>query len=184
MHSRIATDSDIDGILDLQKVYLHSELDKEERKKGFVTTPFTHEQIKDIIGKSGLFLCEDHTKIIAYVFAGTWDYYDQWPIFRYMTSRFPRLSFKNFEVATSATFQYGPVCVDMAYRGKKVFNILFEEMRLHWMEKFPLAVTFINAINEVSTRAHSKIGWEEIDQFDYNGNHYLTMAFDMKHSVI
>jgi len=184
MNSRKATESDIGGILDLQEMYLYSQLDEEERKNGFVTTPFTPEQIKDIIGKSGLFLCEDGDQIIAYVFAGTWDYYEQWPIFPYMTSRFPKLSFKNFEVTTSATFQYGPVCLDMAYRGKKNFNAVFEEMRLHWMKKFPLAVTFINAVNEVSVRAHSKIGWEEIDQFEYNGNRYLSLAFDMKHSVI
>ncbi len=184
MISRAANQSDIPGIRALQERYLHRSLSAEERKSGFVTTPFTEEQIADRVENDGLFITEDKDQIIAYVFAGKWDFFERWPIFPYMTSRFPDLNYKNFEISTSATFQYGPVCVDKKYRGKGVFNETFETMRLEWLREFPLSITFINAINSVSVRAHTKLGWEEIDQFQFNGNKYLSLAFDMKCSVV
>ncbi|MEP1096357.1 MAG: GNAT family acetyltransferase [Cyclobacteriaceae bacterium] len=184
MISRQATPSDISGILALQKLYLHRSLSPEERKSGFVTTPFSREQIQNRVENNGLFVTEEGGQIIAYVFAGKWEFFEQWPIFPYMTSRFSNLKFQDFDISTASTFQYGPVCVDLAYRGKKVFNAVFEEMRLEWRKKFPLSITFINSVNEVSVKAHAKLGWEVIDRFSFNDNQYLTLAFDMNKSVL
>ncbi len=184
MISRIANPSDIPGILALQELYLHRSLSPEERKSGFVTTPFTKYQIEDRVNNSGLFVTEDEGKIIAYIFAGKWEFFEQWPIFPYMTSRFPHLSFKDYELTTTATFQYGPVCVDKQYRGKGVFNHTFEAMRLEWIKAFSLSITFINAVNEVSIKAHDKLGWKMFDRFYFNDNQYLSLAFEMEQSVV
>ncbi|MEQ9404762.1 MAG: GNAT family acetyltransferase [Cyclobacteriaceae bacterium] len=184
MTSRKAFESDIDGMVNLQKKNLFSELNEEERKRGFVTTPFTLEQIEEAIRNNGLFVSEDNNKIVAYAFAGSWNYFEQWPIFPYMTSRFPDLNFKDFDISVQNTFQYGPVCIDINYRGKGLLNSIFEEMRIEWVKKFPLSITFINAVNEISARAHKKIGWEIIDRFEFSGNKYLGLAFDMNNSVI
>lgn len=184
MVSRIATEADIPGIHALQEANLYANLNKQERKDGFVTTPFTANQLKEIIGRSGLFVTEEGGEIIAYVFAGTWDYFDQWPIFPYMSSRFPELRYKDFEVSRSASFQYGPVCIAKSYRNKGVFRATFETMRLEWIKYYPLSVTFVNAINDVSEKAHLRLGWEEIDRFKFNGNRYISLAFDMTRSVL
>lgn len=184
MISRIATKADIPGIQSLQQRYLYSELTPEGRLEGFVTTPFTFEQITKSIESSGLFVSEYKTEIVAYAFAGTWEFFEQWPIFPYMTSRFPQLSYKDFEITVSSTFQYGPVCVDKAWRGKGTFIQVFESMRLEWMKSFALSITFINAINTVSSKAHQKLGWEIIDHFTFNDKQYLGLAFDMNHSVL
>ncbi len=184
MISRAANLQDISGILELQEKYLHSSLSPEERKSGFVTTPFTKEQIEDRVKNKGMFITEDESQIIAYIFAGKWDFFEQWPIFPYMTSRFPHLSFKDYLVTVEDTFQYGPVCVDKKYRGKGIFNHTFEAMRLEWQKQFPLSITFINATNLVSIKAHDKLGWKLIDRFYFNENQYLTLAFEMDQSVV
>ena len=159
-------------------------LSPEERKSGFVTTPFTSEQIQNRVVNNGLFLAEDQNQIVAYVFAGKWSFFEQWPIFPYMTSRFPDLQFRDFEINSEATFQYGPVCVHKNYRGQRIFNQVFEEMRLEWRKKFAFSITFINSINTVSVKAHIKLGWEVIDHFEFNNNQYLGLAFDMSKSVL
>jgi len=51
---RQATHIDISGILELQVANLFSNLSPLERKKGFVTTPFTRELIEKIILQKGL----------------------------------------------------------------------------------------------------------------------------------
>lgn len=190
MESKIKTQlariADIPSFLSLQAQNLSSNLTEEEKLAGFVTTPFTIPQIEEIIKQKGLFVAKDvEGKVIAYVFAGTWEYFSQWAIFNFMIDRFPQLSFKNGAITTQNSFQYGPVCIDKAYRGGTLLQEIFETMRLNFVNKYPISITFINKVNIPSTKAHTrKLGWEIIDEFEFNKNTYLGLAFDMSQSVL
>lgn len=186
MQTRLGTPADIDGILALQELYLFRNLDDEQRKEGFVTTPFTVQQLEQVIQERGLFVAEDETyKIVAYAFAASWKYFEQWEIFNYMVSRFPNLSFEGNEITTENSFQYGPVCIDKKYRGTGLLQLIFEEMRLELLKRYPISITFINKINLVSEKAHTKkLGWKIIDEFEFNNNQYIGLAFDMNKSVV
>lgn len=180
----IAKLNDIDGILALQDLYLVSNLSEEEKASGFVTTPFSLAQLTEIIGQEGLFLAKDNTKIIAYIFAGGWDFYSQWPIFAYMTTLFPKLEFLDFDITTTNSFQYGPICIHKEYRGKGLITPLFEFMRKHILKRYPLALTFINKTNIPSTKAHTeKLKWSIIADFQFNNNDYFILAYEMKQPV-
>jgi len=182
----LAVPSDIPGVLKLQEKYLYRNMTEEERKDGFVTTPFTYQQIEEILKENGLFVAKNKNGVVvAYIFAASWKYFEQWEIFNYMVSRFPNISFQNQKITTSNSFQYGPVCIDKKYRGQGLFNRLFEEMRLEFVKKYPISITFINKVNQISTAAHTrKLGWEIIDEFEFNNNQYLGLGLDMSVSVI
>jgi hypothetical protein len=180
----VATKKDIDGVLALQSKYLISNLSDEEKKEGFVTTPFLVEQIEQIIQEDGLFVATHNQQIIAYVYAGSWDYFSQWAIFPFMTKRFEELSFLNTAITTTNSFQYGPICIDKPYRGTGLINDIFELMRLTLKVKYPISITFINKINDRSIKAHvNKLGWVVVDEFEFNGNNFLMLAYDMEKSV-
>lgn len=181
----IGNHADIEGVLDLQEKYLYRNLTAEEREKGFVTTPFTKSQIEEILEQNGLFVAKnEHEKIVAYVFAADWDYFSQWEIFNFMVSRFPQINYRGIKVSKENTFQYGPICIDIPYRGKALMNKITEAMRLEFVKRFPISLTFINQINKISTHAHQKLGWEIIDRFDFNNNRYITLGLDMTKSVL
>lgn len=172
--------SDIDGVLALQELYLVANLSEEEKASGFVTTPFTIAQLSEVIHENNLFIAKDNNKIIAYIFAGSWDFFKQWPIFNYMCSLFPELTFLDFDISTNNSFQYGPICIHKEYRGKGLIIPLFESMRKHMVQKYPLALTFINKINIPSTKAHTeKLKWTIIGDFQFNNNDYFILAYDM-----
>ena len=180
----VAKLSDIDGILALQELYLVSNLSEEEKVAGFVTTPFSIPQLTEVIGQQGLFLARDNNKIIAYIVAAGWDFFNQWPIFKHMTTLFPNLTFLNFDITTTNSFQYGPICIDKAYRGKGLITPLFEFMRIHLVKRYPLALTFINKTNIPSTKAHNeKLKWTIIADFHFNNNNYFILAYDMNQPV-
>ncbi len=184
--TRKGNKNDIEGVLTLQDSNLFSKMTEEERMNGFVTTPFTVELIEKIIELDGLFVAENEAKeIIAYVYAGSWEYFSQWEIFNYMVSRFDQLSFNNKKITTENSFQYGPICIAKSYRGQGVINLIFEEMRLEFVEKYPISITFINKVNTISEKAHTKkLGWKIIDEFQFNNNTYIGLAFDMTKSVV
>ncbi|WP_338408209.1 GNAT family acetyltransferase [uncultured Flavobacterium sp.] len=176
----VAKLSDINGVLNLQKLYLVSNLNEEEKKSGFVTTPFSVEQLTHVINNEGLFIAKDNNKIIAYIFAESWDFFSQYPIFEHMISLFPMLEFLDFEINSTRSFQYGPICIDKKYRGKGLINQLFEFMRIHVVKKYPLSLTFINKTNIPSYKAHTeKLNWAVIGDFEFNNNNYYILAYDM-----
>lgn len=181
----IAKLTDIDGVLALQELYLVSNMSEEEKQSGFVTTPFTIEQLAYVIGIEGLFIAKDNGKTVAYIFAESWNFFSQYPIFEYMISLFPSLSFKNFEITSTSSFQYGPICIDKKYRGKGLIHLLFEFMRIHVMKKYPLSLTFINKTNAPSLKAHiEKLQWTTIADFEFNNNNYFILAYDMNQPVL
>ncbi len=180
----IALLSDINGILELQELYLVNNLSDEEKKDGFVTTPFSVEQLMYVIGNQGLFLAKVNGKIIAYIFAESWNYFSQYPIFEYMISMFDMFKFQDFKVTTTNSFQYGPVCIHKDFRGKGILKLLFEFMRSLVVIKYPLGLTFINKINIPSTKAHvEKLKWTIVGDFQFNNNEYIVLAYDMKTPV-
>ncbi|MFV8370507.1 GNAT family acetyltransferase [Flavobacterium sp. LB2R40] len=180
----IANLIDIKGVLALQELYLVINLSEEEKISGFVTTPFTSEQLTQVIQKDELFLAKDNNKIIAYIFTGSWDFFKQWPIFNYMSSLFPDLTFLDFEITTTKSFQYGPICIHKEYRGKGLISSLFEFMRTNMIHKYPLGLTFINKINIPSAKAHTeKLKWIIIGDFQFNSNDYYILAYDMTQAV-
>ncbi len=182
---RQATNYDIEGVLELQSKYLISNLTDIEKKEGFVTTPFTVLQIKDIIQEQGLLIAVQDNKIVAYVYAGSWTYFSQWAIFPFMTNRFKNLTFKETIISTTNSFQYGPICIDKEFRGTSLLKDIFEFMRIKFQDKYPISITFINKINERSTKAHlDKLKWTVIDNFEFNNNNFLMLAFDMNVSVL
>ncbi|QZK89490.1 GNAT family acetyltransferase [Flavobacterium sp. CHNK8] len=180
----IAQISDIDGVLALQELYLVANLTETEKAAGFVTTPFTISQLNEVIEKQELFIAKDRGEIIGYIFAGSWDFFKQWPIFEYMSSLLPELQFLDHTFTLSNSFQYGPISIHQDYRGKGLIFPLFEHMRVHMSQKYPLALTFINKINIPSTKAHTqKLNWSIISEFQFNNNDYYILAYDMNQAL-
>jgi hypothetical protein len=182
MITRLATESDIEQILQLQAKNLYANLSEVKRTaNGFVTTPFTIDQIKALIAQIGAFVVEDQNHLAGYVFAGSWHFFSQWPIFPYMVSRFPNLQYQGMKITAENTFQYGPVCIDQALRGTAAFPQLFDEMKAGLVDRFPIGVTFINKANPRSFAAHTKkLNLDVIDEFEFNGSFFHMLAFPTK----
>ena len=177
----LAKITDIPAVLELQEKYLFANLSDDEKKAGFVTTPFTVDQLKEVIAQEGLFLASHNNKIIAYCFAASWQYFSQWKIFEHMITLFPNYRFNSSEITIHNRFQYGPICIDIPFRGKGIINLLVAFMRCNMAKKYPIAVTFINKINVPSFKAHTeKLDWKVISEFAFNDNEYFVLAMDMK----
>jgi hypothetical protein len=175
---RTATESDFTGILDLQARNLYANLAVAELPGGFVTTPFSSDLLRLLLRQDGVFVAATEQQIIGYLFAGDWAFFSQWAIFNVMIDRLPKLKFEGRVITVENSFQYGPICVDRSSRGSQVFPQLFDLMRSSFVAKFPIGVTFINKLNERSFAAHTrKLNLEIIDEFQFNGNSFYTLAF-------
>ena len=177
---RNATVSDIPQIESLQKRYHVSFISEEEKKNGFVTTLFTPEQLTELIEQEdGISLACDGDKVVAYAMAGSWQFWSKWPLFQFMIADLPNTQYLGRTLTTENSYQYGPVCIDMAYRGQGVLQELFAHSARQMGKRYPILITFINHVNPRSYKAHTeKVGLEVIKNFSFNGNNYYELGYD------
>lgn len=178
METSLAKAVDIPGILALQEQNIVTNLSEEQKKNGFVTTPFTYVQLQDLILIDGLFISKEAEEVLGYTMAAGWDYFKGRPMFDLMIERFQTMEYNGMSITRANSFQYGPICIDQRHRGTPAFTTLFECMKTHMKSRFPIGTTFINTVNERSFQAHTrKAGLDVIDHFDLDGKHYYGLAF-------
>lgn len=182
MHDTIqftrATRAHIAGFLELQAENLLANLSESEQANGFVTTPFTTEQLEQLIDEEDLFVALDGELVMAYIVCASWAYLNQYPIFTYMVSLFPDITWDNHHITTDNSYQYGPVCIAKAYRGQGIFTEFFHFCRKAMAEKYPYSLTFVNSRNIRSREAHKrKLGLDHIQDFQFNEQTYHMLGF-------
>jgi hypothetical protein len=181
--TRLATNADIEPILALQAKNLYANLSALERTaNGFVTTPLTADSLKMMMAAAGVFIVENQNQLAGYALAAGWELFAQWPIFPYMTTRFPALPpYQSIQITADNTFQYGPICIDQAWRGTDAFPMLFNAVCSGMRDRFAIGVTFINQANPRSFAAHTrKLNLDVIDTFEFNDNSFYMLAFPTK----
>jgi len=175
---RPGVEADLPGVLRLQELTLVANLGEEERKDGFVTTPFTPDQLIGLIARDGLVVAARPGNVVCYAMAAGWDYWAGRPMFDLMIARFEGIDFAGVGIDRRYSYQYGPICVESAERGKGVFLPLFEAARRGMADRYAVGTTFINKANPRSFRAHTaKAGLEVIDEFEFGGQSFWGMAF-------
>jgi hypothetical protein len=174
----IANESHISGVISLQEKNLVTNLTEEQKVNGFVTTPFSKNQLVDLIQQKGLFVVQDGNDISGYAAAAGWSYFEGRPMFDYMIRLFQELNNSKYIITKENSFQYGPVCIDINRRGTDTFQQLFSFMKNEMGIKYEIGTTFINKVNQRSYRAHTeKAELEVINEFSFNGNNYYGLAF-------
>jgi hypothetical protein len=185
MQYKIAEISDIQDVLELHYRYQVDSILEEDKKDGFVTTPFTREQLTALItDENGLFIAVQDGKVVAYVMAASWQFWSVWPMFAHMIKGLSSLHYLGQTLSTENSYQYGPVCIDKSVRGSGVLEGIFEFAREEMSRRYPILVTFINKINPRSYHAHTrKLGLEVIQEFEFNNNHYYELVYDTAKKV-
>jgi hypothetical protein len=96
-----------------------------------------------------------------------------------MIADLPNTEYLGQTLSTENSYQYGPVCIDMDYRGQGVLQDLFAHSTRQMSRRYPILITFINHINTRSFAAHTKkVGLDVIKDFTFNGNNYYELGYD------
>lgn len=178
MELKIAELCDIEATLALHYKYQIDSIAEEDKADGFVTTPFTKEQLTELITmENGLFIAKEDDQVLAYVMAGSWEFWSAWPMFAHMIKDLPNLTYLGQNLSVENSYQYGPICVDKSVRGSGMVEQIFEFSKNEMAKRYPIMVTFINKNNPRSHAAHTrKLGMEVIQEFKFNNNHYYELA--------
>ncbi len=178
-----ANSEHIEAILLLQAKYHVSNLTEDEKKeKGFVTMKVSHQQFEELTAKRGVFIAlSDAGELAGYALSGDWAYFGEWAIIQTMEKALPTFSLNGQALTVENTCHYGPVCIDEAFRGQDILTQLFSAVQAFYAPRYPFVITFINKVNERSSRAHARrTPLSIVGEFDFNGNHYFALAAETK----
>jgi hypothetical protein len=178
MRLKVAELSDIDETLELHYRYQIDSIAEEDKKDGFVTTPFTRNELAELITKeNGLFIARKNGRVVAYAMSASWEFWSTWPMFAFMIEDLSNLTYQGQPLSSENSYQYGPICIDKSIRGTGILEQLFNFAKEKMSERFPVLVTFVNKTNGRSFNAHTrKLGLDVIKEFEFNNNHYFEMA--------
>lgn len=176
---------DIPQIIELQKKYHIDSISNLDKPDGFVTTMFTKSQFEDLINKeNGIALAVEEGHVVAYAMAASWSFWSKWPLFIYMIADLSNMEYMGRTLTVENSYQYGPICIDKAYRGTDVLKKLFDFSRAQFHKRYPILITFINKINTRSYEAHTrKLGLDVIKSFIFNKNNYYALGYDTAKEV-
>jgi hypothetical protein len=181
---RKAAPSDFPRILALQKDNLIQNLSSQDQRDGFLSIEYSHDQLERFNNELGIFIAIDNDSLSGYLIAQSMDFAPQSPLIDAMVRRFPGVQYQPIPLSGYRTFIYGPVCINRQSRGQGVLEGLFNAMLQALKEQYDVGVAFVSELNSRSLHAHQdKLGMEIVDEFEFNGQKYWTLVFEVKSKV-
>ncbi|SEG36588.1 GNAT family N-acetyltransferase [Algoriphagus boritolerans] len=175
------TEAELRGILDLQKVNLLSEISEEEKaEQGFVTVRHSLDQLKLMHSLEPHVITKDGEKVIGYILAMTKESRDLVPVLIPMFEQFDRLNFGEKLLSDYDYLVIGQICIDKSYRGQGIFDKMYELYRSTFASRYDFAVTEIALSNFRSLKAHQRVGFKVIHEFDDTTQNWAIVLLDWR----
>lgn len=156
----IATESDLDGILELQAA-------NQIANGGNLSASFSRSRLLSMMSSMPLMVARRADKVVGFLISSTSEMSGDIPIIQEMLKAYPSRA--------QDAYVYGPICVDAKERGKGVAQLLFAELRRQQPARE--GVLFIRSDNESSIRSHRKMGMREVSHFSYRGIDHVVLSY-------
>jgi len=154
---------ELQQILDLQEQNLPQNISKEElRLQGFVTFQHDLETLQQFHELAPSVIVKDDDKVVAYALTVVNEARNIFPPMESMFRLLETLHWDDKPFCDYRYYEMGQVCVAKEYRGKGVFEMLYQQHKKSYSNKYDLLVTEISTMNHRSLKAHKKVGFETI----------------------
>ena len=159
----VNTTEELQQILDLQQQNLPKNISAEELKsQGFVTFQHDLKTLQEFHQLAPSVIVKDDEKVIAYALTVVNEARHVFPPMESMFRLLEKLQWKDKPFCDYRYYEMGQVCVAKEYRGKGVFEMLYQEHKKSYSNKYDLLVTMISTMNHRSLKAHEKVGFQTV----------------------
>lgn len=173
---RRAVASDFESLVRLQNANLASNLPAGERQSGFLSVGFSIEQFAAMNDNLAVVVAVQDAEVKAFLCASTVEFNQSLALPAAMIARFPRVKYQGQPLSTLPVCIVGPVCIDQSLRGQGMLTRLYDCFFAIAPQEFDVAVVFVSVDNLASIKAHEKLEFEVVDEFEFNSARYFIMA--------
>ena len=157
----VENERELEQVLDLQRLNLARNLDPGEiAAQGFVTVEHTPETLMAMHAIAPSIVAMDGEALAGYALVMPVECRSFIPVLEPMFQRLESLG--EFR---QRFYVMGQVCVAKPFRGKGVFDLLYQAHRRHLDAQYDCSITEVATRNARSMRAHERIGFAVIDRY-------------------
>jgi GNAT superfamily N-acetyltransferase len=160
----VTSDDELEQILQLQKRNLIGNIDMAEiQSQGFVTVDHSPEVLLQMHQLAPSVIIKDDHKVVAYALVMLRECRDLVPTLQPMFVNLDQLAWKGKPLNDYKFYVMGQVCVDKDYRGKGLFDLLYQKHKEIYHDQYDFVITEVSTRNHRSIRAHERVGFETIN---------------------
>lgn len=160
------TEEQLQGILDLQKQNLVTELAEEEKQaEGFVTLKHDLDLLRRMAAHSPQVIVLHNGKVVAYALTLSPVLRNEIPLLAPMYEELRGLKYKDRPVPPERFMGAGQTCIGKEYRGLGLLPALYNTMRTYLYTDFEGCISEIAEKNTRSMHAHEKAGFRSIHSY-------------------
>ncbi|MEP6750040.1 MAG: GNAT family N-acetyltransferase [Bacteroidota bacterium] len=177
--SQVSTEKELQQILHLQRQNLHGINDYAiEKEQGFVTVTHSLEQLKQMHNIAASVIVKEDDVLAGYALVMPIACSTVVPELFPMFERFGKMKYTGKPVEQYNFYVMGQICVAAAYRGKGVFDMLYNKHREAFQNKYDFIITEIATRNARSIRAHERIGFKTVDIYKDDLDEWAVVIWD------
>lgn len=175
------TAQELEQILDLQETNLGRNLsDESKRNNGFVTVKHDLAVLKKMNAAAPQIIAKDGERVVGYALVMPKEFSAFVPVLVPMFEMFEKLSFQGKKLTDYSYYVMGQICVADTHRGTGIFEGLYHKHREAYSRQFEICLTEVSSRNTRSMRAHEKVGFQTIHNFDDQTDNWNIMLWDWK----
>ena len=179
--TRVASDADVQGILDLQQANLKKNLTPEAiDSQGFVTLEHNFEIMRKMNNAVPSIIAKDGDKVVGYALVMLPSFKNDIPALEGLFESITKITYKGKNLATYNYVVVGQLCVGMGYRGIGLVNTMYANYKEILQYDFDMAITDISSKNPRSVKAHEKAGFQVVHTFydEHAQENWLVVVYD------
>lgn len=176
MEFRRATANDYAAVYDLQNRNLRTRLTASERSDGFLSAAFRIEDYEALNEDLCVLVCVEEKRVLGFLVASTIKFNQKFALSTAMVARYPQAIYDGRALDSYQSCVAGPVCVEREQRGRGIFPGMYHRLFELLPPEYDLAVVLIAKDNPRSFNAHTKIGFQQVEQFQFNARTFDILA--------
>ena len=162
----VSTDDELLQIHQLSQQNLKSALgEKEKIDEGFVTWVYSFDLLHKMHQLAPSIIVKENDQVIGYALVTLREASSFHKDLAVMLDSLAPLQYKHRLLMSYQFYLMGQICIDKRYRGKGVFNMLYQKHKETYCQQYDLLVTEISTSNRRSLNAHRKTGFETIHTY-------------------
>jgi GNAT superfamily N-acetyltransferase len=159
----VKTDDELKQIVELShKNHRMNVSETEKLKEGFISWEYSYELLKQMHDLHPGIIVKDDDTLAGYALVAFKEAKTFHKDLATMINKLEAIIYINKRLADYRYYVMGQVCVDKDYRGKGVFDMLYQHHKTVFKDMFDFVVTEISVSNHRSIRAHEKVGFKTI----------------------
>lgn len=164
--TEVTTDDELIQINALNQQNLKPNLSKQEQEsQGFVTWLYSVPLLQHIHTIAPSVIVKNEQKVVGYALVTPVEAGSFHPDLHTMMAHLENINYKGSPLSSYSYYIMGQVCIDKDFRGKGIFNMMFEKHKELYSDKYELLVTEISTANYRSQKAHEKVGFKTIHKY-------------------